>query len=153
MLSPGFVFPHGGTSSSCFPCLPWFCCRKWSRPVGKFWHIWFPTERQHSECHGNMTVLQGSMQLMPFHQVQNFNVKVPFLLKFGQLENLRCWSAYTYIYIYIVIYIYNYMLIDLDTSLRNMWDLSTLPETNIAPENRPSQKETSIPTIHFQGTG
>ena len=29
---------------------------------------------------------------------------------------------------------------------------STLPETNQnAPENRPSQKETSIPTIHFQG--
>ena len=28
---------------------------------------------------------------------------------------------------------------------------TTLPETNIAPENRPSQKETSIPTIHFQG--
>ena len=27
----------------------------------------------------------------------------------------------------------------------------TLPETNIAPENRPSQKETSIPTVHFQG--
>ncbi len=27
---------------------------------------------------------------------------------------------------------------------------TTLPETNIAPENRPSQKETSIPTIHFQ---
>ena len=26
----------------------------------------------------------------------------------------------------------------------------TLPETNIAAENRPSQKETSIPTIHFQ---
>ena len=26
----------------------------------------------------------------------------------------------------------------------------TLPETNIAPENRPSQKETSILTIHFQ---
>ena len=26
----------------------------------------------------------------------------------------------------------------------------TLPETNIAPENRSSQKETSIPTIHFQ---
>ena len=26
----------------------------------------------------------------------------------------------------------------------------TLPETNIAPENRPSQKEISIPTIHFQ---
>ena len=26
----------------------------------------------------------------------------------------------------------------------------TLPETNIAPENRTSQKETSIPTIHFQ---
>ena len=26
----------------------------------------------------------------------------------------------------------------------------TLPETNIAPENRPSQKETSIPTIDFQ---
>ncbi len=28
---------------------------------------------------------------------------------------------------------------------------TTLPETNIAPENRPSQEETSIPTIHFQG--
>ncbi len=27
--------------------------------------------------------------------------------------------------------------------------LTTLPETNIAPENRPSQKESSIPTIHF----
>ena len=27
---------------------------------------------------------------------------------------------------------------------------STLPETNIAPENRPSQKETSISTTHFQ---
>ena len=26
----------------------------------------------------------------------------------------------------------------------------TLPETNIAQENRPSQKETSIPAIHFQ---
>ena len=26
-----------------------------------------------------------------------------------------------------------------------------LPETNIAPEDRPSQKESSIPTIHFQG--
>ena len=26
----------------------------------------------------------------------------------------------------------------------------TLPETNIAPENRPSQKEFGIPTIHFQ---
>ena len=24
----------------------------------------------------------------------------------------------------------------------------TLPETNIAPRNKPSQKETSIPTIH-----
>ena len=30
----------------------------------------------------------------------------------------------------------------------NRW--CTLPETNIAPENRPSQKESSIPTIHFQ---
>ena len=26
----------------------------------------------------------------------------------------------------------------------------TIPETNIAPENRPPQRETSIPTIHFQ---
>ena len=26
----------------------------------------------------------------------------------------------------------------------------TLPKTNIAPENRPSQKESSIPTIHFR---
>ena len=28
--------------------------------------------------------------------------------------------------------------------------LYTLPETNIAPQNMPSQKETSIPTVHFQ---
>ena len=28
---------------------------------------------------------------------------------------------------------------------------STLPETNVAPETRPCQNETSIPTIHFQG--
>ena len=27
----------------------------------------------------------------------------------------------------------------------------TLPETNIAPENRPSQKETSIQTINSEG--
>ena len=26
----------------------------------------------------------------------------------------------------------------------------TLPETNIAPENRSSQKETGLPTINFQ---
>ena len=26
----------------------------------------------------------------------------------------------------------------------------TLPKTNIAPENRPYQEETSTPTIHFQ---
>ena len=26
----------------------------------------------------------------------------------------------------------------------------TLPETNLAPENRGSRKETSLPTIHFQ---
>ena len=30
------------------------------------------------------------------------------------------------------------------------YEALTLPETNIAPENRPSQKETSIPTIPFQ---
>ena len=29
--------------------------------------------------------------------------------------------------------------------------VTTLPETNIAPENGPSQKEIHIPTIHFQG--
>ena len=29
--------------------------------------------------------------------------------------------------------------------------LPEIPETNIAPENRSSQKESSIPTIHFQG--
>ena len=30
-----------------------------------------------------------------------------------------------------------------------LWVGDTLPKTNITPENRPSQKETSIPTIHF----
>ena len=28
---------------------------------------------------------------------------------------------------------------------------STLPKTNIASENRASEKESSLPTIHFQG--
>ena len=32
----------------------------------------------------------------------------------------------------------------------NLIAADTLPKTNIAPENRPSQKETNIPTIHFQ---
>ena len=38
------------------------------------------------------------------------------------------------------------------TGFSNMakW-LITLPETNIDPENRPSQKESSIPNIKFQG--
>ena len=37
-------------------------------------------------------------------------------------------------------------------NLKQVWLTITLPETNIAPENRPSQKETSIPTptINFQ---
>ena len=30
------------------------------------------------------------------------------------------------------------------------YQVDTLPEINIAPENRQSQKETSLPTIHFQ---
>ena len=30
------------------------------------------------------------------------------------------------------------------------WQQLTLPQTNIAPESRPSQKETHLPTIHFQ---
>ena len=29
-------------------------------------------------------------------------------------------------------------------------EICTIPDTNIAPENAPSQKETSIQTIHFQ---
>ena len=33
---------------------------------------------------------------------------------------------------------------------RHIQNSFTLPETNIAPENRQSQKETNIPTIHFQ---
>ena len=32
-----------------------------------------------------------------------------------------------------------------------MFLYSTLPETNIAPENRPSQKEIHVPTINFGG--
>ena len=36
------------------------------------------------------------------------------------------------------------------SNMRNSGTTLTLPKTNIAPENRPSQKETSIPTIHFQ---
>ena len=32
-----------------------------------------------------------------------------------------------------------------------LFENTTLPETNITPENRPSQKESNLPTIHFQG--
>ena len=32
-----------------------------------------------------------------------------------------------------------------------LYIIYTLRKTNIAPENWPPQKETSIPTIHFQG--
>ena len=32
----------------------------------------------------------------------------------------------------------------------NQWGKTTLPETNIAPENWPSQKEFHLQTIHFQ---
>ena len=31
------------------------------------------------------------------------------------------------------------------------FQVSTLPETNIATENRPSHKESSFPSIHFHG--
>ena len=30
-------------------------------------------------------------------------------------------------------------------------EVVTLPETNVAPENRVSQKESHLSTIHFQG--
>ena len=36
------------------------------------------------------------------------------------------------------------------TTSMDMWRY-TLPKFNIAPENRESQKETHLPTIHFQG--
>ena len=36
-----------------------------------------------------------------------------------------------------------------ETMIMDDYGRNTLPKTNIAPENRPSQKETSIPTIHF----
>ena len=36
------------------------------------------------------------------------------------------------------------------TMLQWLYNFESLPETNKAPENRPAQKETSIPTIHFQ---
>ena len=33
----------------------------------------------------------------------------------------------------------------------DMYSCHTFPEPNIAPENRPSQKETNIPTIQISG--
>ena len=78
------------------------------------------------------------------------------------------------IYIYIHLHIYTYVCIFLHTPINihsytkvqsvELYDLlngksralknvlvihNTLPETNIAPENRPPQKESSIPTIHI----
>ena len=37
-----------------------------------------------------------------------------------------------------------------ESGMDHIFRMYTLPETNIAPENRPSAKETDIPTIHFQ---
>ena len=37
------------------------------------------------------------------------------------------------------------------TSSVRIYEMFTLSKTNIAPENRPSHKESSLPTIHFQG--
>ena len=41
-------------------------------------------------------------------------------------------------------------MLNLPTKFTIFFFLNTLPKTNIAPENRPSQKETRIPTINFQ---
>ena len=38
---------------------------------------------------------------------------------------------------------------NMNSKSANQYNWHTLPETNIAPENRPSQKESHIPTIHF----
>ena len=40
----------------------------------------------------------------------------------------------------------------LQSSFSICWQINdnTLPETNVVPENRSCQKESSIPTIHFQ---
>ena len=42
------------------------------------------------------------------------------------------------------------MFIDFEIRKERSLSRDTLFETNIAPENRPSRKKTSIPTIHFQ---
>ena len=59
-----------------------------------------------------------------------------------------------YIYIYICKYKNTWILWD-EPNIETASDVFCneqlpLPETNIAPEKLPSQKKTSIPTIHFQ---
>ncbi len=49
-----------------------------------------------------------------------------------------------------VIYNLQLAISERHTGKLRFMESGTLPETNIAPENRPFQKETSIPTIHFQ---
>ena len=46
----------------------------------------------------------------------------------------------------------SYLRVSLEsqTTNPNQQFIITLPKTSIAPENRPSQKETHLPTIHFQ---
>ena len=61
------------------------------------------------------------------------------------------WRYYLIYYLYLTCALgaRSFLLTDLSQKLiPPLW--STLPETNIAPANRPSQKETSIPIIHFQ---
>ena len=56
---------------------------------------------------------------------------------------IQCICVYIYIY---TMYMYTYKWPSFDFKMK----IGTLPKRNTAPENWPSQKEISIPTIHFQ---
>ncbi len=73
-----------------------------------------------------------------------------------------CFNMMLYIKWYIYIYIWHGAILlsilertilynQNDGHLGSSWILSTPPKTNMEPENRPSQKESRLPTIHFQG--
>ena len=72
----------------------------------------------------------------------------------------RCWGAYSFeMKNYLICFSHHESVryIDLrrvvyrdSLKFHPFWTCSTLPETNVAPENRSSQKGTSSPTIHFQ---
>ena len=97
--------------------------------------------------------------LFPFFFVRKRWDSLPggssFLLSIPSIPKCSMYGIFTYIF---PLFMWPFFTFHVGNPyIRRIWDIvykelhNTLPETNIAPENRVSQKESSIPTIHLQG--